>query len=465
MFDLTGKRIHFIGIGGSGMSGIARIMLDRGMTVSGSDKSDSAILKSLATHGAKTYVGHAEKNVGDAQVIVKSAAINVKNPELVAAKSAGLLVIERAEALSWLMQNQTSIAIAGTHGKTTTTAMLTVALQNCGADPSFAIGGTINASGINAHNGKGNFFIAEADESDGSFLAYKPTGAIITNIELDHVDHFKNLADVEAAFLDFVNSIAPNGFLVADISDPGVAKLLTQIARGDLKIITYGKSDVAEFQISDIKVNNQTTTAKINVSSVFSGQNKSQQLQLQIPGEHNALNATAVFATALHLGFEPTSIMAGLNNYSGTKRRFELKGMQNGVRVVDDYGHHPTEISATLKAARSFAGTGRVLVIFQPHRFSRTQAFEKEFAQSLAACDFAIILEIYAASETAIAGVSGLSIAKHLPNTKAKFQPAMIEAVEEICNMAKPGDVIITLGAGDVSSLGEPILNKLTSNK
>jgi UDP-N-acetylmuramate--alanine ligase len=188
-------------------------------------------------------------------------------------------------------------------------------------------------------------------------------------------------------------------------------------------------------------------------------------LQLQIPGEHNALNATAVFATALHLGFEPTSILAGLNNYSGTKRRFELKGMQNGVRVVDDYGHHPTEISATLKAARSFAGTGRVLVIFQPHRFSRTQAFEKEFAQSLAACDFAVILEIYAASETAIAGVSGLSIAKHLPNTKAKFQPAMIEAVEEICNMAKPGDVIITLGAGDVSSLGEPILNKLSTNK
>ena len=225
------------------MSGIARIMLDRGMTVSGSDKSDSAILKSLATHGAKTYVGHAEKNVGDAQVIVKSAAINDKNPELLAAKSAGLMVIERAEALSWLMQNQTSIAIAGTHGKTTTTAMLTVALQNCGADPSFAIGGTINASGINAHNGKGNFFIAEADESDGSFLAYKPTGAIITNIELEHVDHFKNLADVEAAFLDFVNSIAPNGFLVADISDPGVAKLLTQIARGDPRWGSAGTYD------------------------------------------------------------------------------------------------------------------------------------------------------------------------------------------------------------------------------
>lgn len=462
MIDLSGKRVHFIGIGGSGMSGIARIMLDRGMSVSGSDKSDSAVLKSLATYGAKTFIGHNATNIATAQAIVKSAAIAESNPELVAAKSAGLPIYERAQALAWLMQNQISVAIAGTHGKTTTTAMLTVVLQSCGADPSFAIGGTINASGINAHNGKGKHFIAEADESDGSFLAYRPNGAIITNIELDHVDHFKTLGEIEQVFLDFVNSIAANGFLVANISDPGVAKLLSQISRGDLKIITYGKSEIAQFQIKNAQVTNNKTVAQITVNGLPSTQTEmAHELILQIPGEHNAENATAVFATAIHLGFAAPAILDGLKGYSGTKRRFELKGVQNGVRVIDDYGHHPTEITATLKAARSFAGAGKVLVIFQPHRYSRTQRFEREFAEALSKADFTLILEVYAASEPAISGVSGLSIAKHLVSKSAKFQPAMVEAVNEICEMAKPGDVILTLGAGDVSSLGEPILNKL----
>lgn len=464
MIDLSGKRIHFIGIGGSGMSGIARIMLDRQITVSGSDKSDSAILKSLSTYGAKTFIGHDAANIGDAQVVVKSAAISESNPELIAAKSAGLPIYERAQALAWLMQNLESIAVAGTHGKTTTTAMLTVVLQSCGADPSFAIGGTINASGINAHHGKGKHFVAEADESDGSFLAYQPKGAIITNIELDHVDHFKTLGEIEQVFLDFVNSIAVNGFLVANIGDSGVAKLLSQISRGDLKIITYGTSEIAQYQLSDVNVTNNKTVGLIKSNQASKSSEKSaNELILQIPGEHNAENATAVYAVATHLGFEAKSILAGLTSYSGTKRRFEIKGMQNGVRVIDDYGHHPTEITATLKAARSFAGTGKVLVIFQPHRFSRTQKFEQEFAKSLSAADFSMILEVYAASEVAIAGVSGLSIAKHLPAASAKFQPAMIEAVNEICQMAKPGDVILTLGAGDVSSLDEPILNKLKS--
>ena len=460
MFDLIGKRIHFIGIGGSGMSGIARIMLDRGMTVSGSDKSDSAILKSLATHGAKTYVGHAEKNVGDAQVIVKSAAINDKNPELLAAKSAGLMVIERAEALSWLMQNQTSIAIAGTHGKTTTTAMLTVALQNCGADPSFAIGGTINASGINAHNGKGNFFIAEADESDGSFTYYQPNCAIITNIELDHVDNFQDLAAIDRLFQKFVATIKSGGTLVACSDDPGVQRLIESISRNaTIQVRTYGEIGDPSLKLDRIFVDAKSSRARVTHQGRVLG-----EIQLAIPGRHNLFNAAAALLMGIQLGVPAGDLIAGMALFTGARRRFEIKGVVNQVTVVDDYGHHPTELRATLETAKTYAGSGRVIVIFQPHRFSRTRAFADEFALELAKADHTFLLEVYSAGENPILGVSSLSIAQRMPDGKFTYEPSMPAVIESVIKMAKPGDLILTLGAGDVSSLGTLIVANLQSS-
>jgi UDP-N-acetylmuramate--alanine ligase len=458
--DLSELKIHFIGVGGAGMSGIARIMLAKGFSISGSDKNDSPMLTALKALGARIEIGHTEKNIGEADLVIISSAIGDKNPELMAAKDRGLPIAARATALAWLMSDSTSVAVAGTHGKTTTTAMLTVALQSAGMDPSFAIGGTINTAGTNAHSGSGSIFVAEADESDGSFLAYKPTGAIITNIELDHVDHFANLEQVFEVFEKFVQSIKPNGFLVAYGDDDGVTNLLRRIVRKDLKIYLYGKSDGNDFKIENIYLAPTTSTAHISSAGRQIG-----ELKLAVAGEHNLLNALAGFVTASALGVARERVMAGLGTFTGTKRRFELKGEVSGIKVLDDYGHHPTEIKVTLKAARNLAQTGRVLVIFQPHRYSRTAAFAKEFSQALSMANFTFLLEIYAASEKPLPGISSLLIAKNMSAQQVKFEPSMLQVVSEVVAMAKSGDVILTLGAGDVSSLGKPLLQALASTQ
>jgi UDP-N-acetylmuramate--alanine ligase len=456
--DLAKLKIHFIGVGGAGMSGIARIMLAKGFSISGSDKSESAMLTSLKALGAEIFIGHASQNLGNAQMVIISSAINESNEELLAAKAKGLPIIARATALAWLMSESTSVAIAGTHGKTTTTAMLTVALQSAGLDPSFAIGGTINTAGTNAHSGTGTIFVAEADESDGSFLAYKPTGAIITNIELDHVDHFPNEAAVFAVFEQFVSSIKQGGFLVACGDDAGVNTLLKRIKRSDLQIHLYGKGSSNDFRIDKIHL-----APKGSSSVVSSTGRKVGELNLAVAGEHNLLNGLAAFAAASALGAVETKVLDGLASFTGTKRRFELKGEVGGVKVVDDYGHHPTELTATLTTAKNLAQAGRVIVIFQPHRYSRTAAFAKQFSAALALADFTYLLEVYAASEKPLPGVSSLLIAKAMNPQQVKFEPSMIEVVNEIVAMAKSGDVILTLGAGDVSSLGEPILQALAN--
>ena len=456
--DLAKLKIHFIGVGGAGMSGIARIMLAKGFSISGSDKSESAMLTSLKALGAEIFVGHASQNLGDAQMVIISSAINESNAELLAAKAKGLPIIARATALAWLMSESTSVAIAGTHGKTTTTAMLTVALQSAGLDPSFAIGGTINTAGTNAHSGTGTIFVAEADESDGSFLAYKPTGAIITNIELDHVDHFPNEDAVFAVFEQFVSSIKQGGFLVACGDDAGVNNLLKRIKRTDLQIYLYGKGTSNDFRIDKIHL-----APKGSSSVVSSTGRKVGELNLAVAGEHNLLNGLAAFAAASALGAAETKVLDGLASFTGTKRRFELKGEVDGVKVIDDYGHHPTEVNVTLTTAKNLAQAGRVIVIFQPHRYSRTAAFATQFSTSLALADFTYLLEVYAASEKPLPGVSSLLIAKAMNPQQVKFEPSMIEVVNEVVAMAKSGDVILTLGAGDVSSLGEPILQALAN--
>ena len=456
--DLAKLKIHFIGVGGAGMSGIARIMLAKGFSISGSDKSESAMLTSLKALGAEIFIGHASQNLGNAQMVIISSAINESNEELLAAKAKGLPIIARATALAWLMSESTSVAIAGTHGKTTTTAMLTVALQSAGLDPSFAIGGTINTAGTNAHSGTGTIFVAEADESDGSFLAYKPTGAIITNIELDHVDHFPNEAAVFAVFEQFVSSIKQGGFLVACGDDAGVNTLLKRIKRSDLQIHLYGKGSSNDFRIDKIHL-----APKGSSSLVSSTGRKVGELNLAVAGEHNLLNGLAAFAAASALGAVETKVLDGLASFTGTKRRFELKGEVGGVKVIDDYGHHPTELTVTLTTAKNLAQAGRVIVIFQPHRYSRTAAFAKQFSAALALADFSYLLEVYAASEKPLPGVSSLLIAKAMNPQQVKFEPSMIEVVNEVVAMAKSGDVILTLGAGDVSSLGEPILQALAN--
>ncbi|MEI7561258.1 MAG: UDP-N-acetylmuramate--L-alanine ligase [Actinomycetes bacterium] len=457
---LAGLNIHFIGIGGAGMSGIARIMLAKSIEVSGSDKNESQMTLALKALGAKVQIGHDAKNIDSADLVVVSAAISKNNPEYAAAVAAGLPIAARATALSWLLSDSKSVAVAGTHGKTTTTAMLTVALQAAGVDPSFAIGGTINSAGTNAHSGSGDIFVVEADESDGSFLAYQPLGAIITNIELDHVDHFTSEEQLFKTFADFVGSIKPDGFLVVCGDDSGVKKLIKMNANPNIKVITYGQGPDNDYQISRINLAAQSSTAQVTINGRKAG-----ELSLVVPGLHNLLNALAAFAAGCALQVNELKLIQGLGNFSGTKRRFELKGEVNGVKVIDDYGHHPTEIEVTLTAAKNLAGSGRVLTVFQPHRYSRTSAFTKEFARSLSLSDFVYLLEIYAASEKPMEGVSSLLISKLMSAEKVKFEPSMLQVVADVAKAAKSGDVIITLGAGDVSSLSAPILDALMANE
>lgn len=439
------------------MSGIARIMLAQGVTVSGSDVKESAVTTQLETLGARVFIGHAAQNQAGADVVVVSSAISSQNPELVEAQTRGAQIMARADALALVMAGKRSVAVAGTHGKTTTTSMLTVALQRAGLDPSFAIGGMINNSGTNAHLGSGDIFVAEADESDGSFLAYKPSGAIITNLELDHVDHFATLEVLTEAFKEFIDSIQPEGFLVACGDDENIQTLLASVSRTDLKIVTYGSENPSnDFQLSRIHLESGSSVARLTHKGKVLG-----EVELSIPGFHNILNATAAIASAYCLGISLSDIFIGLLEFSGARRRFELKGTINKVRVIDDYGHHPTEVRVTLETARRYADGGKLYVIFQPHRFSRTQTFAREFGEALTLADQVYLLEVYAASEEAIPGVSSLMIARNQDESKFHYQPSMIEVIQEVAGLVESGDVVLTLGAGDVNSVGPALLTAL----
>jgi UDP-N-acetylmuramate--alanine ligase len=450
--ELIGKRVHFIGIGGAGMSGLARIALSHGIRVSGSDAKDSNVVVALRALGANVSVGHKSENVDGADLIVFSTAISENNPERLRALELGLPIIARATALALLMSESKSIAVAGTHGKTTTSSMLTVALQATGADPSFAIGGTITASGSNAHRGTGDFFVAEADESDGSFVAYHPYGAIVTNIEHDHVDFFADESAVFEVFTEFVTTIDSEGFLIYCNDDKGSRKLGSSVT--NTRTFTYGTSPDSDLVIDQITLLPLGSSARAIWHGKVIG-----KLELSVPGHHNLMNAAAALAAGIVLDQAPAEMIDGLATFKGAGRRFEIKGTVNGIRVIDDYGHHPTEIEVTLTAARRFAGEGRLIVVFQPHRYSRTKAFIDNFATTLDLADEVIVLEIYAASEKPIAGISSEAIVEKM--TRGKFIPNFIDAVDAVVKSAKPGDVVITLGAGDVSSLAPIIVEEL----
>jgi UDP-N-acetylmuramate--alanine ligase len=450
--SLIGRRIHFIGIGGAGMSGLARIALSHGITVSGSDAKDSSVVIALSALGATVSTSHVAGNVDGSDLVVYSNAISESNAERMRAKELNLPILTRAAALAVLMSDSKSIAVAGTHGKTTTSSMLAVALQACAADPSFAIGGTITASGSNAHRGTGEIFVAEADESDGSFIEYHPYAAIVTNVEHDHVDFFATPESVAQAFTDFAATIKKEGFLTYCADDAGAVALSQRVE--SIELVSYGIHESADLHIDQIELLTMGSRAR----AIWKGRSVG-HIELQVPGQHNLLNAAGALATGLKLGFPAADLLTGLATFRGTGRRFEIKGVVHGVRVIDDYGHHPTEINVTLQAARRYADAGRLIVIFQPHRYSRTKAFAAQFAHELSAADRAIVLEVYAASEKPIDGVSSKLITSMM--SKGEYIPNFVEVTDSVVADAQPGDVIVTLGAGDVSSLAPIIVEGL----
>jgi UDP-N-acetylmuramate--alanine ligase len=443
-------RVHFIGIGGVGMSAVARIMVARGVPVSGSDAKDLPVMADLAAAGARIAVGYASANLGDAQTVVAGSAIRPDNPEIVAAGEAGLPVLHRSEALAATMGGDTVVTVAGTHGKSTTTSMVTVLLQGAGLDPSFAIGANVPALGVNAAHGSSGIFVAEADESDGSFLNYRPRIAVVTNVEPDHLDHYGTAEAVYESFDRFTALLPADGVLVACADDAGALALAERTrTRGNTRVVLYGTSEGADLVLHD---GGPGDVAVSTASGRFA-------LALQVPGRHNALNAAAAFAVALELGVDPAAAAAALAHFSGASRRFELKGEARGIRVFDDYAHHPTEVRAALAAARSVAGTHKVHVLFQPHLFSRTREFAQEFAEALNLADTALVLDIYPAREDPIPGVTSQLIADHLDHGGRLV--AARDAVAALTAAAEPGDIVLTAGAGDVTAYGPQIVEAL----
>ncbi len=459
---LAAGRVHFVGVGGAGMSGIARILIDRGVEVSGSDAKDSRELAALKVLGADVHVGHRAEQVQGAATVVVSTAIRDSNPEVVEARALGLPVLRRAEALAAVMAERTGVAVAGTHGKTTTTSLLTVALQHAGADPSFAIGGNLSGAGVNAHNGSGVIFVAEADESDGSFLLLHPFGAIVTNVEADHLDHYVTVQAVADAFDAFADTVDAAGFLVACADDPGAAAMAGSARERGVQVHTYGQSAGADIRVEGLALHGTGSTFEVVAHGRRLG-----PVELRIPGEHNALNATAALAAGLALGFPEGVLREGLAGFTGTRRRFELKGTAGGVRVYDDYAHHPTEITAVLRAARVVVGEGRLVVAFQPHRYTRTAAFREEFGRALSLADDVVVLEVYPAGEDPVPGASGASVAAAvtLPPGRVAYEPSWSAVAERLAGLARPGDLVMTLGAGDVTMIGPEVVALLESGE
>ena len=452
-------RVHIVGIGGAGMSGIARIMVAQGLTVSGSDAKDSRRMQALRAVGVDARVGHDAGLVTDIDTLVISTAIPTGNVERIAARERGIREISRADALAAVMSGSRGVAVAGTHGKTTTTSMLTVALQHCGADPSFAIGSELNESGSNAHLGSGDVFVVEADESDGAFLILEPIAGIVTNVEADHLDHWGTLAAIEQAFLDFATGIRDrDGFVTVCIDDAGGARLALRAREAGVDVRTYGESQEADYRLSDARL----TDAGWAFDTVHNGVRLG-EISLAVPGKHNALNALAAFVVGLGLDYPAADLREGLEAFTGTRRRFDFKGQVNDIRVFDDYAHHPTEIEATLRAAREVVGSGRLVVAFQAHHYYRTALFVDEFGAALGLADEVVVLEVYAPGETPIPGASGQTMAANipLPAEQIVFEPSWSAVAGHLAARARPGDIIMTLGAGDIGLIGVEVLEHL----
>jgi UDP-N-acetylmuramate--alanine ligase len=451
-------RVHFIGMGGAGMSAVAKLMLAHGVPVSGSDRQDSPALRQLEDLGATVSVGQRAEHVTGARTVVVSTAIPPEDPEYAAARAAGLRVLHRSDALAATMHGRDVVAVAGTHGKTTTSAMAALALQAAGRHPSWAIGAHVADLGANAALGGGRWFVAEADESDGSFLKYGPRIAVVTNIEPDHLDFYPSREAFYQAFDDFAATLAEDGLLVACQDDPGSRALAERHRAAGGRVVSYGTDATA-----DVRVLPQGTDGLRTRSTLVLGEGadrREEQLELAVPGRHNVLNATAAFCVAVEAGVPPADAVRGLAGFHGSARRFDLRGEERGVRVFDDYAHHPTEVVAALTAAREVAGGHRVIVIFQPHLFSRTREFAAEFADALALADESLVVDVFAAREQPVAGLTSEVITDRAP-AHVRYVPDGAQAVAEAARAARPGDLVLTVGAGDVTRLGPLLVDRL----
>src|SRR5450631_2808931 len=462
--------VHFIAIGGAGMSGVARVMLARGVPVSGSDAKQSLVLAALEAEGAEVHIGHDAANLGDADTVVISSAIRENNVELQEARSRGLRVLHRSQALASVMQGSRRVAVAGANGKTTTTSMLVVALQHCGVDPSFAVGGELAKNGTNAHHGTGDIFVAEADESDGSFLVYRPEVAIVTNVQPDHLDFYGSFAEVQAAYARFAATVQPGGLLVTCADDQGSRDLCEVARAAGTRVVTYGQSSDSDFRLTDLGGVGMQAHANLMRSeqgrgdAVLVG-----RLDLGIPGRHNLLNAAAAFVAATQgLGQDPGRVLRGLAGFTGTRRRFEPRGEAGGVRVVDDYAHNPGKVTAVVETALALAAPGRLIVVFQPHLYSRTRDFAAELATALSPANVIIVMDVYAAREDPMPGVSGALITDQLADSghpsageSVRFVPSWSEVAPLVVQIARAGDLVLTVGAGDITMIGPEILRLL----
>lgn len=446
--------VYMIGVGGSGMSGIAEVLLNLGYKVHGSDLNESATVQRLRRLGAVIHIGHHAENVGDVSVLVKSTAVSDQNPEVLAARTKGIPVIPRAEMLAELMRLRTGIAIAGTHGKTTTTSLAAAIFDAAGQDPTVIIGGLLNAYGANARLGQGEYLIAEADESDGSFLCLFPIINVVTNVDLDHLDHYASQDAIDDAFLSFMNKVPFYGRNIVCGDDPGVQRLLGRVKR---PVTTYGlgPGNNIRAEIVDCGVQN---IFRVHINGQFMG-----EVTLVQPGRHNVLNALAAIGVALEARIDIRHCLEGLKKFSGVGRRFEFKGEVNDVLVVDDYGHHPAELLATISTARQVYPTRRLVVAFQPHRFSRTQALFGDFCHVLSTVDELLLMEIYPASEKPIPGVSSENLAQGIRQMGCRTVSCYQDA-EALANALpahlRPGDLLITLGAGNITTVGPRYLKK-----
>ncbi|MCC5949069.1 MAG: UDP-N-acetylmuramate--L-alanine ligase [Nitriliruptoraceae bacterium] len=444
------SRVHLVGVGGAGMSGIARILLQRGIAVSGSDLREGRALDALRALGARIEVGHRADNVGDATIVVTSTAVPVDNPEVADARSRGLPVLRRAEMLAQLMADEQAVLVAGTHGKTTTTSMTVVALQSAGGDPSFAIGGSLNESGTNAHAGTDGRFVAEADESDRSFLVYRPDVALVTNVEHEHPEEYADVDAVREAFLGFLDRRAVGAPAVLCLDDPGSAGLVGAI---DEPVVTYGTDPRADVRV---------LPGDDGEHHLWIGGEEIARFGVGIPGLHNVRNAAGALAICHVLGLDVAAAAVGLARFTGAARRFQHLGTAAGVEVIDDYAHHPTELRATLAAART-VHDGRIVLVVQPHRYSRTERFGAELGRAAAAADQVIVSDVYGASESPVPGVTGALVADAAAAAGAsvRYEPHLGDLVPSLRAMVQPGDLVLVTGAGDVTLVGPALLDAL----
>jgi len=458
---MTGKvYAHFIGVGGAGMSGIAHVLHERGVAVTGSDLKLSRYARMLASEGVPVAVGHDAANLGDPELVVVSSAIPESNPELKEARRRGIPVWQRAQMLAHLAGDQKTVAVAGTHGKTSTSSMMAQMLAVMGEDPTFLIGGELNDMGGNARCGKGRWYVVEADESDGSFLNLDPYVAVVTNVEADHLDHYSDIEEVRETFAEFLGKVSPEGVAVLCADAPGLLELASACPA---RVVTYGRAEGADARVVEMSpdgLGHRFTVEFADGARV--------EARVALPGAHMALNATAALAVAWALGLDVSAAAEGLSSFSGVRRRFERVGEVGGVTVVDDYAHHPTEVAATLAGARE-AGFGRIWVVFQPHRYSRTAALGQDFGPVFGDADRVVLMDVYGAGETPIPGVSGKTVLDAVlearPRSRVAYFPHRADVEQYLTGQVREGDLVMTMGAGDVTAIGGDIVRALTSKR